>query len=328
MTNNLDAYLEDIGHYLAVGPAREEILSEIRSHILEKAEEERARSGEAALERVIAGFGPPRRVAERYLEGREIIAPAYQRHLFRYTSILFGFHFLFTLIGVIFGRSFVLFPVLFVPRMGVIEALLYLPAAFLTDLGFVALILYFVTQSKKDIKLPWPKFGLEADDIKLPRKPGALAATLAGLTFMLALTAAAVYVFTRHGTVFIAGLASSGEIKPLFTAEAGRSLSLIVIALLAAGAVSLFLKLFTRSRWIDVGSDAVSLILFGLILRRPFDGLFAVPISGQALSGIRIGLAAALLFIVLMTAIALIKNLVMIGRGALVRRPPERGTPA
>ncbi len=36
MTNNLDAYLEDIGHYLAVGPAREEILSEIRSHIVWK----------------------------------------------------------------------------------------------------------------------------------------------------------------------------------------------------------------------------------------------------------------------------------------------------
>lgn len=328
MINKLDAYLEDIGHYLAVGPAREEILSEIRSHILEKAEDERPRSGEAALEKVIAGFGPPRRVAERYLEGREIIAPAYQRHLFRYTSILFGFHFIFTLIGVIFDRSFVLFPFLFVPRMGLIEALMYLPTAFLTDLGFVALILYFVTQSKKDIKLPWPKFGIEADDIKLPRKPGALAATLAGLTFMLALTSAAICFYLRHGTVFIAGLAGSGEIKPLLTAEAGRSLSLIVIALLAAGAVSLFLKLFTRSRWVDVGSDAVSLILFGLILRRPFDGLFAVPISGRALSGIKISLAISLLFIVLMTAIDLLKNLVMIGRTAPALKPPERRTPA
>ncbi len=70
-------------------------------------------------------------------------------------------------------------------------------------------------------------------------KPGALAATLAGLTFMLALTAAAVYIFTRHGTVFIAGLASSGK-SSLFHGGSRPELSLIVIAPLAAGAVSRF----------------------------------------------------------------------------------------
>ena len=32
MSAKLEKYLEEIGHYLALGPGRDEILSEIRSH--------------------------------------------------------------------------------------------------------------------------------------------------------------------------------------------------------------------------------------------------------------------------------------------------------
>jgi hypothetical protein len=40
MSNKLEAYLEEISHFLSGHEEREEILSEIRSHILEKAEAE------------------------------------------------------------------------------------------------------------------------------------------------------------------------------------------------------------------------------------------------------------------------------------------------
>jgi hypothetical protein len=40
MSNKLEAYLEEISHFLSGREEREEILSEIRSHILEKAEAE------------------------------------------------------------------------------------------------------------------------------------------------------------------------------------------------------------------------------------------------------------------------------------------------
>lgn len=130
---------------LGIWKKQEEILSEIKSHILEKAEQEHGEVTETSLDKVIAAYGPARRVAEKYLDGHSIIAPAFKRHLFRYTSFLFAVHFLITAVAVIFTKSFLVFPFLYVPRMGVFEALFYLPTAFLFDLGLVTLILYFIT---------------------------------------------------------------------------------------------------------------------------------------------------------------------------------------
>ncbi len=70
--------------------------------------------------------------------------------------------------AVVFKKDFVLFPFLYMPKLGVIEALMYLPTAFLADLGIVTVVLYFITQSGKDIKLPWPKFAVDLDEVKPP----------------------------------------------------------------------------------------------------------------------------------------------------------------
>ena len=47
---------------------------------------------------------------------------------------------------------------------------MYLPTAFLADLGVVALVLYFITQSGQDVRLPWPRFGVDLDEVKRPAK--------------------------------------------------------------------------------------------------------------------------------------------------------------
>lgn len=318
MPDKLERYLEEISHYLAVGPGREEILTEIRSHILEKVDDVSGRGDDAALEQVIADFGPARRVAERYLEGQEIIAPSYRRYLFRYTSILFAVHFGLTVVAVIFGKTFVIFPFVFMPRLRVIDALMYLPMAFLADLGLVALILHLVTRSKKDIKLPWPKFAADPDEIK-PRKtsgPAGKFALVAGLTAMMAITALAVVFFVRHETIFFASW-NFREFQPLFAAEAGRYFSLIAIASMGVASISLTAKLFTRSRWVDVCSQAASLALIGLLLRRPFDRLFALSVSERFLPKIKFILHFILLFIAVAITIDLIKNLVILGREKL-----------
>jgi len=168
MYKNLEIYLEEISHYLSGRGEREEILAEIGSHILEKAEQESGPVSEASLEKVIAAYGKPRRVAEKYLDDRPVIAPAFKRLLFRYTTLLFAIHLVFIVFAVIFKKSFVVFPFFFMPRLGVIEAIMYLPAAFLTDFGIVALVLYFITQSGKEFKLPWPKFALTSTKCRRP----------------------------------------------------------------------------------------------------------------------------------------------------------------
>lgn len=320
MSNKLETYLEEISHFLSGREEREEILSEIRSHILEKAAAEHGETGDAALDKVIAAYGPPRKVADKYLDGRPIIAPAYKRYLFRYAMLLFAVHAFLTVIAVIFKEDFVLFPFLFMPRLGVIEALMYLPTAFLTDLGVVALVLYFITQSGKDVKLPWPKLAVDLDEVKPPKKGFFVSriGTAVGFIVMLAITDFALLLFSRRHTVFFANLDWTDP-RPLFTPDAGRRLSIIVIAMFAASTVTLLVKLFTRSRWVDAVSNVVSLALIGLLLRQPFDNLFAVSIPDRFLPKIKFGVKFTLLFIAVLVTIDLIKNLVLIGRRKLAR---------
>ena len=320
MSNKLETYLEEISHFLSGREEREEILSEIRSHILEKATAEHGETGDAALDKAIAAYGPPRKVAEKYLDGRPIIAPAYKRYLFRYTMFLFAVHALLTVIAVVFKEDFIFFPFLFMPRLGVIEALMYLPTAFLTDLGVVTLVLYFITQSGKDVKLPWPKLAVDLDEVK-PPKMGFWAsriATAVGAVVMLAITDFALFLFSRHHTIFFVNLDFANP-RPLFTPGAGRRLSMIVIAMFAASTMALLIKLFTRSRWVDAVSNVASLALFGLLLQQPFDNLFAVTVSEKLLPKIKFGVKFLLLSMAAVATFELIKSLVIIGRRKLAR---------
>jgi len=323
MSDKLEAYLEEISHYLAGRAEREEILSEIRSHIMEKAAEGPGEFTDAAIERAIASFGPARKIAERYLaESRPIIAPAYKRYLVRYTSLLFALHAALTVLAVVLKKELIVFPLLYIPSVSVIGALMYLPAAFLTDLGAVALVLYFITQSGKDIQLPWPKFGVDLDEIKPRPKRFWLSriATAVGAVVMLAITDFALYLFARHQTIFFVNMDWTDP-RPLFSPGAGRRLSLIVIAMFATTTLSLLVKLLTRSRWVDVVSNVVSLALIGLVLTQPFDNLFAPEIAGKILPKLgpwlKYTILYSLLFVALMIAIDLVKHIVIISRRKL-----------
>ena len=322
MYKNLETYLDEISHFLARREEREEILAEIRSHILEKAEQEAGRIDDAALEKVIAAFGAPRRVAEKYLDGKPVIAPAFTRHLFRYASLLFAVHVVFIIFAVVFRNSFMVFPFLFVPRLGIIEAVFYLPMAFLADFGVVALVLYFITRSGKEIRLPWPKLALDLDEVKATdaRKAASRLATMVGAGVMLILTGVAVRLFLRNGTLFFYNV-NFGRFRPLLTPGPGRQISLIVLAMLAAGTIALFIKLFTFSRrlacWVDAVADGIALVLIGLLLRQPYATLFAIDIPQRLQAWLKITLTVTLLFVALMVAIDLVANVVRLGR----RRP-------
>jgi HAAS len=317
MSNKLEAYLEEISHYLSGRAEREEILTEIRSHILEKAAAEHGGTDDAAIDRAVAAYGAPRRVAERYAEDQPIIAPAYKRYLVRYTSLLFAFHAFLTVVAVVFKKDLVIFPFLFMPKLNVFSALMYLPTAFLADLGIVAVVLYFVTQSGKDVKLPWPKFGVDLDEVKPPKaSTWQLVGQVIGAVFMLALTDFALYLFVRYHTIFLY-LTHGHDPKPFLTPEAGRYLSLVVIAMLAVSTMGNIVKIFTRTRWVDIVSNVLSLGLIGLLLGQSFDGLFAIPISEKALPAIKYSVRFTLLFIALFITIELVKDLVRLGRRKL-----------
>jgi len=160
MSKRLEIYLEEISRYLGIGKEKQEILSEIKSHIMEKAEQEFGEVTEEGIERIIDAYGSPRQVAEKYMDDNQIIAPAFKGHLLRYTAILFAFHMGLTLLSFIFKTNMAVLPFFYIPKIESFQALFYLPMAFVYDLGLVGIILYFVTQSRGDVRLPWPKVKL------------------------------------------------------------------------------------------------------------------------------------------------------------------------
>ncbi len=319
MFEKLEAYLEEIGHFLSGREEREEILSEIRSHILEKADQEFGAVTEASLDQLIAAYGPARRVAEKYLDGRPIIAPALKRFLFRYTALLFAFHFALTVAAVAFKKSFLMFPILYVPSMGPFEALFYLPTAFLFDLGVVTLVLYLITQSKKEFKLPWPRFSVDLDEVKASgRTIGRTVGRIIGLAVMASLAGVAIYLYTRYQTIFLIKL-GSGEYRPIFTPDAGQWYSLILIGLWTLGTISLALKLVTSSPWIDAVKAGLSLVLLGLVFRQPLDTALVGRPTDSFVRFLQLNLTVIVLIICVFVAADLIKALVRIGRRQLAK---------
>jgi hypothetical protein len=326
MFKNLETYLEEISHFLSGREEREEILNEIRSHILEKAEQETGPVTEAALEKVIAAYGKPRQVAEKYLDGRPVIAPAYQRHLFRYASLLFAVHFAFVMFSVVFKRSFSIFPFFYVPDLSsvIVDAIMYLPMAFLADFGAVALVLYFITRSGKEIKLPWPKFASDLDELQEPEAKtlAARIGIMVEAVIMVALSALAFRMYARFHTLFVAHF-DSGKLQPLFKPAPGRTLSLVVLIMLAAGTATLLIKIFSSSRrlacWVDIAADSVALVLIGVVLRQQHDNLFAVDVPARLATWVYSSLTVTLIVVALFVAIDLVSKVVRLGRKRLAK---------
>ncbi len=330
MYKNLENYLEEISHYLSGRSEREEILSEIRSHILEKAEQEAGPVTDASLEKVLAAFGKPRRVAEKYLDDKPVIAPAFQRHLFRYATLLFAIHLAFIIFAVAFRKNFMVFPFLFVPRLGIIDAVMYLPMAFLADFGAVALVLYFITRSGKEVKLPWPKFALDLDGVQTTsaRTAASKVATMFGAGIMLALTGLAVHLYVKFHTIFFVSF-NFEKFRPLFMPGSGRLISLAVLAMMTAATIGLFIKAFSVSRrlacWVDAISDGFALVMIAIVLRQQYSDLFAIRIPSKLLTWSQLTLTITLLVIALVVAIDLVANVVRLGRRRQAKnaRAPE-----
>ena len=282
MYEKLEDYLKQIDHYLVVKEERQEILSEIKSHILEKAEGEFGEVNEQSLGKVIAHYGHPKKVAEQYLEGFQIIAPSLKKYLFLYTGILFAFHFSLTLITFFFGSSSVMiFPFLYIPKMGFVELLSYLPMAFIHDFGLVCFFLYFMTQSKKDIALPWPRLKISAPRIpeKKRAKPKIIYLALMLIGFCLV-----VFAYLRFHTLFFVSL-DFKSLESLLSPEASKWYSLFVITIIACEIIGYFFRFFTQSEWVPLVINAFYLVLVWIIFNNPIENAF-VGIQGINLDSV------------------------------------------
>jgi len=279
MHKKLEDYLEQINSYLVVKKGREEILTEIRGYILEKTENEFGEITEDSLGKIIAQYGRPKKVAEQYLEGYHIISPSFKKYLFLYTGILFAIHFGLTMITFFFGSSSIMvIPFLYIPKMGFIELLSYLPMAYIYDFGLVCFFLYFVTQSKKDIKLPWPRLKLSAP--RIPEKKR-IQPRIIYLILMLIGFCLVVSAYIRFHTLFFVSLDLKFP-ESLLNPEASKWYSLFLITIIACEIIGYSFRFFTQSEWVPMVINAFYLVLVWIIFNNPIENAY-VGIQGTDL---------------------------------------------
>jgi hypothetical protein len=305
MSEKLRNYLEEISHYLVSSKERDEILTELKSHILEKAEQEFGEVTDDAIGKVIGSYGSPRKVAEKYMEDSPIIAPAFKGHLFRYTAILFTFHLGLILLCFIFKTSMAVLPFFYIPEIDSFQAIFYLPMAFVFDLGLVGIILYFVTQSRKDIQLPWPKLKLNWQKISEHRQSKS---KIFPFVFMILGYAALVWIYWHSNTLFFKTI-DFRETQPLLTPVASKWYSIALLALLGIGIAAYAVKFFTSSEWVNLLRSACQLAILGIVINRPIKNPFVefIYLDLEITANIIIAIVATLI------AIDFLKSLIILG---------------
>jgi hypothetical protein len=304
MYETLEKYLQEVNHYLAVKRGADEILREIRSHILEKTENENGQITEDSLQRIIAEYGKPQEVAGKYLEGCEVILPTFKRYLFLYTGVLFAIHFTLTIVALIFKTSMVVMPIFVIPRMSIFIAIFYIPMAFIYDFGLVALFLYLVTQKKKDIRLPWP------DVLKRDRtEPKLKAPKIAVLVCLLIVFAVLFYLFVQYQTIFFYSVNFS---KPESLLQPASSVffSTMFLAALLCEIIGYSVRFVVNSRWVNLAKETVVLILLWFIWNSPVRPEYAtIPRLDMRFVG-----GAFVILVTFLAAIRFLRSLIQVTR--------------
>jgi len=265
----LEQYLRDVDDYLFVKHGAKEILAEIRGHILEKAESASGGVTEESIRKAVSDYGKPREVAEKYMEGYDIISPTFRKLLFRYTWILFAYHLLLSVLALAFKVSMVVIPFFYIPKMTTWSSLFYFPMIFFYDFGLVALFLYLMTQKRRDARLPWPRFlRSDAPSLALGRPKVSVLATL------IVVLAGALYLLIKyHSIVFY--WSSSGEAGSLMAPASALFFSSLFVAALGCHVAAYAIRFLFNSAWVDLARDAVILLILWFVWNSPIKPEFA-----------------------------------------------------
>ena len=275
MDKNLNIYLEEIDHYLILKEGKKEVLEEIESHILEKTEKNFGKISEENIQKTINLFGSAKEVAEKYLDGFQIISPSFKNYLFRYTWILFAIHYCLKIISYTFNLAFNFSPFgLSIKITGLMQLLSEALATWIYSFGIVALILYLITQSEKEINLIWPQFVVSKFKIKtLPLKaPSRLKiGIIAGLLII------SLIIYFKFNTLFFMTVNLHQTPEPLFATAFSQFMSLLVIGLIFFELICSIMPYFFKTYWINLVNNCVYLIVAVFLLNNPFKEIFINP---------------------------------------------------
>lgn len=312
MYKKLEQYLQEIDHYLDAKEGTSDILSEIKSHILEKTEHEFSEINEENLGKIIETYGHPAKVAEKYLEGIQIISPVFKKHLFYYSVLLFLVHFAMTLWAWFSHTTITVFPLFFIPRFDDFQTILYLPMAFIFDIGLVGIILYIITQKNKNIRLPWPGFlkNFEARAVKKKSRP-----KIIYFFVMTVLFGVLLFVFLKFQSLFFIST-DNKNIESLLDPQASIFLSICLLLLIAAEAISSLIRYLRSSDWVLVIKNTFVLLVFWAIWNYPGE----ISLKKEADFDLMTGATVLLAFLTVIAVKNLIESLIRV----IARRKIDR----
>jgi len=275
MDRNLKIYLEEINHYLILNEGKKEVLEEIESHIIEKTEKDFVEISVENIQKTINSFGSAKEVAEKYIEGFQIISPSYKNYLFRYTWILFALHYCLKIISYTFNLAFNFSPFgLSIKIKGFMQLLTEAPATWIYSFGIVAMVLYLITQSEKEINLIWPQFVISRFRIKtLPlNEPSKVK-----IGIITALLLISLFVYSKYNTLFFMTVNLHQTPVPLFATAFSQFISLLVIGLFCFELICSIVPYFYKTYWINLINNFVYLIVAVFLLNNPFKEIFIQP---------------------------------------------------
>lgn len=296
MVKKLDAYLEEVGHYIAGKTGTDDILAEIKSHISDRAQEEFGDTSDESIEKVLSGMEDPREMAARYSQGQDIIAPYYRKHLMLYTAFLFLINLGVSIISIVLGgRGLHLIPFFQRAEDDFYTFLGGLPVMFFFYFGIVCMFFMVITKYRK-VKPAWLVLGNSGKELGTPNLTG-LAGRLIGFI------------------VIVAVLGFQDEIVKVIS-DAFPRLSiyglpdLLVNAFLALAGIDLVVYAFrflANTPMLEAAGAAAKLLLMAFIVRMPMGFETLTGLDGALSTALEMGIRAVCVIIVIITTIDLMR---------------------
>ncbi|PFJ51508.1 HAAS signaling domain-containing protein [Bacillus thuringiensis] len=298
MNSILKKYLDEISKYLYAGKEKEDILKEIEAHIMEETENNYSKITEEGLKETIKKFGAPKKVAEMYLNNTQIIAPTFKNYLFLYTSILFAVHLGLYIISEARGTDIGILPFVYLSNNSWWQIFIYIPVTFFMDFGIVCLLLFILTQSNKDINLPWFKKFVEDEKGQ----------SVSFGIFMILLIVASIIVY-KYKTLFIYINTIDDQVIAL-RGNGIENISYVILLLLGVTVLSYACKWFFRNDFLNLLFSIFQLTLIWFVVKLPYNEIFQYIENDQLRQKASYGFRALFILVTLIITIKFIKKII------------------
>jgi len=297
VNKKLEAYLSEVGHYVSGPKGADDILDEIRSHILDRAQEEFGNSDDESVDKILAKMEDPREMASRYSQGQDIIAPYYRKHIILYTAFLFFIALGVSVVSLVLGKGAIhLLPFFQSSEDNFLVFLGGLPITFFTYFGIVCLFFMIITKYRT-VKPAWLMVEGSGKRLGKPTALGFLG-TLVG--FLLVLL---VYSFQGEIVSFIADL----SIKNVVVVKIPDILMDAILATTGIDLLVYSLRFLANTPVLEAAGAAFKLLVMAYVVRRPFGFENLSGLDGGIATAVEVGIRSVLVIVVVVTTIDLIR---------------------